>query len=299
MDPAGYVFLGRAVELIGKAMFGREWLGDETVTDLATPPAYEKPRLTVLPSKPGSFSEQLRAHNILRRHHPGTRPDISKGALGAYSLQFTEEEWKTAREIHNHENAATEKRLREAADRAGKVAEEHNVAALPKLRRLVAVQREIIKRCESGELVAAYRPSLGGAMTFMKPEWWNTDHWSPRFFACEFDPMRPFSPGTVGASYCKIFIQGNSLERLLLSKPFSELTHSTLGHISPYLKLMLFVASKWKVTPENQPPKLALEAEIKTTWSGTQPLSDRLANAMATLIREPEIQAGRTKKKVR
>jgi hypothetical protein len=50
-----------------------------------------------------------------------------------------------------------------------------------------------------------------------------------------------------------------------------------------------------QITPQNQPKKELVVDEIKKTWSG--PLSDKLVKAMATLIREPESQLGRAKKK--
>jgi hypothetical protein len=36
-DPAGYVFLARAVEEIGRAMFDARWTGKEVTTDFVRP----------------------------------------------------------------------------------------------------------------------------------------------------------------------------------------------------------------------------------------------------------------------
>jgi hypothetical protein len=58
---------------------------------------------------------------------------------------------------------------------------------------------------------------------------------------------------------------------------------------------MLAVTKSMQITPQNQPKKELVVDEIKKTWSG--PLSDKLVKAMATLIREPESQLGRAKKK--
>ena len=166
------------------------------------------------------------------------------------------------------------------------------------LKRLRAVQEEIVTQCEAGELVVAYRPTLGGAMRPMARELWNTDRekWIARFYYCQFHPSEPFAGGIAGKDYCNIFITAESLDRFLLSQPFA-VVEAPAGHLSPYLKIMLAVANKAGVTLDNQPPKASLEAEIDAMWTGDSPLSANLRQAMATLIREPDSQLGRGKKK--
>lgn len=173
-----------------------------------------------------------------------------------------------------------------------------NTPVVAALNRLRAVREEIVKQCEAGELIAAYRPKLGGSMRPMARELWNTDRekWIARFYYCQFHPSEPFSGGLGGRDYCSIFLTAESLERFLLSQPFAVVTESA-GHLSPYLKIMLAVARRAGVTKEHQPPKASLEAEIDAMWTGDSPLSENLRAAMATLIREPESQLGRAKKK--
>ena len=66
-------------------------------------------------------------------------------------------------------------------------------------------------------------------------------------------------------------------------------------HLSPYLRIMIEVARKLQISPSNQPNKESLEAEIRALW-GELPSSERLASAMATLLREPASQLGKAKK---
>ena len=67
---------------------------------------------------------------------------------------------------------------------------------------------------------------------------------------------------------------------------------------------------KLKITPENQDNKLAMKAQMQTewetaaadplsAWAGADPLSDKVADAMATIIRELGSQEGGRKKEPR
>jgi hypothetical protein len=57
---------------------------------------------------------------------------------------------------------------------------------------------------------------------------------------------------------------------------------------------MLAVSEKMGITGANQPKKIAVVEEIRGTWR-LGPLSAKLSEAMATLIRDPESQLGKRK----
>jgi hypothetical protein len=189
--------------------------------------------------------------------------------------------------------------IRENAEAERKVSK-NNAVARPKLQRYGIVAGEIVVEAEAGRLATAIRLREGGAMMSVRPEWWNTERWAGRFFYGELDPGRPFDTDPPHSRGCPIFVQRSDLDRLVLAhllRHFPDLGERPAMaadlHLSPYLKVMLAVVRRANVTPENQPNKLSLEAEINAIWPGDSPLSARLRSAMATLIREPESQQGR------
>jgi hypothetical protein len=259
-DPAGYVFLARAVERVGSAMFGSEWTGQEVMTEykvLQQGPVLAPRRLPI-------------SINAASRHSPlSINP---KGPVAQSSL--AENDYETTRAI-----------------------EEHNARALPALKRLGATKREIVKRCESGELVSAARPTSGGVMMVLPASHWNTEHWDNRFIMCQMNPTRPFGTGFAGDNYCWIFVTAETLDRLLLSLPFAQTGSASDIHHSPYIRLMLSVAKKLKIAPDQQPKKEVVMAELKKNWGSSIPYSENLLKAMATLLREPESQGGKALKR--
>lgn len=71
------------------------------------------------------------------------------------------------------------------------------------------------------------------------------------------------------------------------------------GYTTPYLEMMLEVIRELKITRENQGKKEAIAALFEEKLAGhkTTPLSQKLADAMATLVRLPESQQGRARRK--
>ena len=165
------------------------------------------------------------------------------------------------------------------------------------IQRLRTAQQEIVAGCESGELVSAIRFKAGGKMKLVRREWWNTEYWRNRFMMCQLNPSNPFGPGFEGDDYCWIFLRKESLEKYLQRQPFVPVATNIDIHLSPYLKVMLAVAERLSITPENQPKLESVMDELKVCWTGPEPLSKRLLTAMATLLREPESKLGRAKKR--
>lgn len=73
----------------------------------------------------------------------------------------------------------------------------------------------------------------------------------------------------------------------------------TSGYTTPYLEMMQEVISELEISRKNQGKKEAIAAlfEEKLAYHKTTPLSQKLADAMATLVRLPESQQGRAKRK--
>src|SRR4051812_2051632 len=173
-DPSGYVFLARAVEKIGQAMFGPEWTGKETTTE---------PVVALPEQQEASTKDQLRAYQILKATNPEFAAkerrrqdkseqthDMTERTL-ALTATVTPDDWSTAQH---------------------RVRAQINTASIV-LRRFASVQREIAKHCESGELISAIRYSAGGAMMGVPRESWNTERWPDRFIWCKMNPKEPYS----------------------------------------------------------------------------------------------------------
>jgi hypothetical protein len=140
------------------------------------------------------------------------------------------------------------------------------------------------------------RPTGGGVMRAAPREWWNTEGWHTRFTMCQLNPDKPFGLGSTGDNYCWIFLTRESLDKYLRSQPFAPVPEGIGMHFSPYLRVMLAVANKLKISPDNQPKKSEIVAELSSAWTGPGPLSKNLLNSAATLLREPESQLGRARK---
>jgi len=198
-DPHGYVFLARAIEEIGQAMFGQDWTGKEVTTEhvrglphqwQATPgdasyargvlrklPEFAKqlPKTRTLPPSLNSLADRTRWVVIVRPH------------------DFTGAQWSAAQAHLRHQQE----------ERA------------PALQRVSAVQRKIVELCESGKLISAIRPRAGGDMREVPRAWWNTESWHNRFTMCQVNPKEPFGIGVAGDSFCWIFLTRESLDRYL------------------------------------------------------------------------------------
>lgn len=143
-----------------------------------------------------------------------------------------------------------------------------------------------------------------GKFSRTKPEWWNTRHWLSRFQFGTVDPLKPtdavsYDEARDSGKRSYLFVSRPSLDAFLLSLGKAAPTLSPDQHISPYIRLMLATSARLQVTPENQPTKATVVDALR---EGARDLnlnpavSDRLFEAMAQLIREPESQLGRAKK---
>ena len=64
------------------------------------------------------------------------------------------------------------------------------------------------------------------------------------------------------------------------------------AYTTPYLDLLSGAIAMWEITPANQPKKDALADWFRSQQVDGEPISENLANAMATLVRLPSAQRG-------
>jgi hypothetical protein len=159
----------------------------------------------------------------------------------------------------------------------------------------VAVKDEIVKGCSEGRLVSAVRPKAGGKTEKLEQGMWHSERLDHRFCSCEMSLASPFRKSRLQETHW-IYLGRESLGQYFLAQPNSPNVTEMLNHISPYLSVMLAVTKTMQITAQNQPKKESVIDEIIKTWSGPK-LSQNLVKTMATLIREPESQLGRAKKK--
>ncbi|WP_426531773.1 hypothetical protein [Bradyrhizobium sp. McL0615] len=217
-DDAAHVFLARAVHEIGKALFGKEWTGDETYVELM--------QFLPMQKSEGSVGQQSFANQLLVRHHPefGRKLPIRRASNhGGFSgppasFRFTDQEWKAAYSI---------------------VARDHELK-LPALLRFAKVKERIIELAESGKLITALRHTVGGDPVAVHRSFWNSERLSVRFSYCQMHPNKPFGIGVAGDGYCWIFVTRESLRHCvaaLAPQPGSAAEalqpESTLKEVTP------------------------------------------------------------------
>lgn len=269
---------------MGREMFGAEWTGREPLTSLPHRLPLKRP---ATPSPP-----DLNRVEILLASVPGWKPQpttligsatsVSPRLIGPHSVQgmslraakLSDEDWRLA--IKMSETAYAD--------------------ALGPFQRFGLVQAEMTRLAEKGVLVCVSRPKAGGALHKVERDRWNTEALWSRYRYGQFKPSDPFSTGlhTEGTHF--LFVSRESLQASSKSrrtKAPPEGSANAVWTVSPYIEVMLEVSRRLEITPDSQPKKAVVELELQRAWQGDSPLSQNLIRAMATLIREPESQAGR------
>jgi hypothetical protein len=188
-DGAGFIFLARALHLLGRAMFPDEWTGDETKIELYQSLPDTMPH--------ASSGRAYFAHSLLMKH----RPDLNRETLRwagdrarGFStvpppVSFSKDEWAIALSI---------------------VKENHDTHR-PAILRLYQVKSRIIELAESDKLITAVRPLAGGNPTMIPSSWWNTERADCRFDFCQMNPKKPFGVGSAGDDYQWIYVKEDHL----------------------------------------------------------------------------------------
>jgi hypothetical protein len=177
-DNSSYVFLGRAVQAMGKSMFGDDWTGDEPSRDLMK-------ELPVFPEKSGWRAYLV--NDLLVKHHPEFNRQPRRRMQ--QSFEFTGKEWMTAVMI----------------------VKKHNEGQWPGVRRFIEVQDRIMKLAEAGLLITAIREKSGGDPKPISREWWNSERIRDRFDLCQLRPDDRYGLGIGSDPHQWIFVTRESL----------------------------------------------------------------------------------------
>ncbi len=283
-NPTGWVFLGRAVHLIGQALF-QDWrkytpygllpdvllddavLDTGTVEDVSDQFQYANWLINYRGDDPTYIYRTNRPFDYLEAE---ANPDLITAQEWAFACDLSQEEW---------------------------------AIGMANRRMFDEVQLKIVEAGESGALTIGARPIRGGEPEAMPRDLWFTDNYAVRFKSLTIDPAQPFSealPDRTSAHH--LFVKSDNLEAFLSEKP--ALTSASSGNsnadsLSPYLRLMLEVHDHLGITSALQPKKASIALEIASRWSAYNlPASAILMKSMATLLREPESQAGRARKSI-
>lgn len=320
IDPAGYIFLPRAFLLVGKAMFGPSWVGDEgsaKLPDLGADGLGSKPpppRLMVAETI-RTLSDYLAAKAAMAAWAPNldaSPPQPTDAPINALMAinepaAMPAGQWLRVRAAILEASELDRQARIETNKRVDSEARATLLAALPRVERYAAASRKIVELCEAGAIATAHREQAGGRMIAMPKAHWNTEYYGSRFDYGAYDPASPYKSRLPNSDWRYIFLSRCETEREITAISLTAQAGAVpppiapaipeQPHLSRYLRFMLTIAEKAGVTRENQPNHASLMAQFVADWPSDLPRSDRLLKAMATLIREPESQAGRARKK--
>jgi hypothetical protein len=275
-NPKGYLFLANAVHLAGQRLHGNDWAGTEWDDGGAWFSDMEKVNL-------------LKALKFLiERSLKIETPEIFAIDDQSTLLFHTDEE--LADIIEKFGLSQTD--IKNAVDYRKFVAK-NNV-------KFISIAETISAAISDQDLNFAIRAVKGGSLQISDQNHiWHTENLSPIFNDCqiqhevgtdEFDGHSLYSK-------CYIYVDEIQFNSLFPQSSKQLVKPQQLQHLSPYLDVMLKVASSLSITPSNQPKKLVVEAEIRRHWKGSKQLSPNLLSSMATLLRDPESQLWRGRKK--
>ncbi|SFJ61429.1 hypothetical protein [Aerobium aerolatum] len=195
-DTNDYVFICQAVLIVGKAIFGDEWTGDEPITP---PPFYfwtgAPNGLRPLVQSEASQQQKVQMHRLLMTHSPQfKREPIRYGRWGPPSIQFRHEECSAGLQIANDIDASHALRRD----------------------RFTRAQWFLVSALSEGHLASRLRPIRGGAFSDDLPSSiWNGEDFSARFFWGQMNPSSPFGVGVGGDRHQYIFVSREQLTALL------------------------------------------------------------------------------------
>lgn len=218
-DAYGFVFLGRALHVVGSALYGDAWTRGEPLTprlfDLwleVGGQKYLKSRTSVAASIQNELVKLLKEHSpenvILESEElaPGLQPLTTVHSLSRTtfaprpstrisSLVMTAETWLSAAKIAEEENAR-----RNAANE-----------------RLAGAQDFLKVAMRDGKLRYVLLPLVGGRFSeLMPPEWWNRKSPSQIFSECRMDPENPMWANRTNSQH--VFVDEIGL-RILTTPP--------------------------------------------------------------------------------
>jgi hypothetical protein len=197
-DSASYVFLARAISVLGKSVFGNEWTDNECVAE-----HFNLNR---------ALADDLYLNNFLAKHAPNSRRehfDPPTSSLPIIDASGTVVNFD--RPLPNF--SISENDLIVAVS----LAEQLKAQTTEAIERFKRVKNDFARLAESEELLTAYRSIDGGEQAVIPRVWWNTEIIQNRFANCQIDPTSPFNNQVQGSAW--IYVSRASLERLVSREP--------------------------------------------------------------------------------
>ncbi|NEH52937.1 hypothetical protein GR210_29635 [Rhizobium leguminosarum] len=224
-DAYGYVFLARALHIVGIGLYGEAWTRREPLT----PPLFDlwnevagrkglKYRSSI------GASTEIELLKLLRKHapdkveledeevlEPATKPLITAEAFKRYAAP------RGSSRIVN--KVMTAQTYRAAVE----VAEEENVRRQAAQERLAAAQNALKAAMRDGKLKYVLLPLVGGRFSEPKPpEWWNRKEHDRIFAWCQMNPLNPFATGVGGDNFQHVFVDQDDLDYLIRALNFPK-----------------------------------------------------------------------------
>ena len=179
------MFLGRAVDQLGRALLAEAWTGEESTAELMQPI--------------GLATDARTINNIIARHLPQFERKEYRGSMAPPPLG--EPSWSPPK----FDISIDERKV------ASGFVNQQNAKAESAIDRFTSVQNAIVEHAIAGKLATAYRAMVGGEFYPIPAIWWNTERLKPRFTFCRINPDDPF--GANGKAW--IFVSRVDLERML------------------------------------------------------------------------------------
>lgn len=289
---ADRVPLKQVIEELGSALFPEEWTGHEqdhvTVPELPDPINFGAGLLGVSidndgelarwATRPGDeafeYASRLLAHLAPEHAPPSALARISFG-WPQLDQQYTLKQWRMAQHL--------------AKQRKALISDDW--------KRLTVVHRTFKTLCVEKRLRTYLRPAVGG--DFSKPlDWWvwNSEYIWDRLFSYRMNPADMFSQRPTPAPSHWIFSDRPDLDREVrsLRAPTTSAAGGFDGlYLSPFMRCAIDAIGGMSITGENMPKKDEIIAELPTYWKGEGPLTEKMKEAVAKVIRDEDSRAGR------
>ena len=271
------VFLGRAINAIGRAIYSDEWVGDERNSPN---------HLLELPGTPTAASAAQHtieyAACILKRFDPT--------AFEKYSNLFNEDgEWLGDGHDENSDDSITNDLPPEFWRRATDLRIHDETILRNRHRRWHGVQLAMLNLLRGGSLKASARSSQQGRFKELDPNVWNVENLWWRFESCTIDPKRPFDQQISEPSRVHfLYVEKQGLNVAAAGASSNPVTPERYDAFSPYLKLAIQVAIDRQRNPESLGWKKIVDAHIRTQWPLSSKPSKNVIDAISYVVRDPD-----------
>ena len=287
IDTPENLFLGRAVDALGREKFGMAWQGTSHAgavdtlpgrhrRDLATPSEVAKVCriLLALPEPPMILVSDEEFISL----EQGREDENSE--LLAYEIassRIDEQTWQKAVDI-----------FEELYDAGPTMAHQWRI-----------VQSDLHDAMLSGSLRTFVRPLNGGEAKPCAPSIWNTENWRERFTFCRLHPEDPFTKHAVDdVGMQHIFVGRDDFAKLMRASSLTSVA-LTNDYASPHLQIMLKVTRDMQLSRDAPPPRVEnIVAALKRAWADSPyrglPIGgSAFLKSLATALKEPGTQARR------